>query len=102
MQARVVALRAVSRRNSKRIYRHISQSVCPWNAKCSVELAQDSPFQARAFIANEDFGRWRRTSLALGRWDFAKFREIYQIENDLQQKMAQAFDASLDTARTSC
>ena len=101
MQARVVALRAVSRRNSKRVHRHISRSVCPWNAKCSVELAQDSPFQARAFIAKKDSGRWRRTSLALGRWDFAEFREIYQIGNDFPQKMAQAFNALIDTARTS-
>jgi epoxyqueuosine reductase len=39
---------------SKRLYRHISQDVCPWNRKFSVELAEDSPFRARAFIAGKD------------------------------------------------
>ena len=101
MQARVVALRAVSRRNSKRVYRHISRSVCPWNAKCSVELAQDSPFQARAFIAKKD-SRTLATDIPGARpLDFVEFREIYQIGNDFQQKMAQAFNALIDTARTS-
>ena len=32
---------------SKRLYRLISQSVCPWNVKFSQELAQDSPFAPR-------------------------------------------------------
>ncbi len=39
---------------SKRLYRHISQSVCPWNVKFSQELAGDSPFRAREFIAGKD------------------------------------------------
>ncbi len=39
---------------SKRLYRHISQSVCPWNVKFSEELADDSPFRAREFIAGKD------------------------------------------------
>ena len=39
---------------SKRSYRHISQSVCPWNVKFSVELADDSPFRAREFLAGKD------------------------------------------------
>ena len=39
---------------SKRLYRHISQSVCPWNQKFSQALADDSPFRAREFIAGKD------------------------------------------------
>ena len=39
---------------SKRLYRHISQSCCPWNVKFSQELAEDSPFTPRAFIAGKD------------------------------------------------
>ncbi len=39
---------------SKRLYRHSSQSVCPWNVKFSVELADDSPFRAREFVAAKD------------------------------------------------
>jgi epoxyqueuosine reductase len=39
---------------SKRVYRHIFQDVCPWNRKFSVELAGDSPFRAREFIAGKD------------------------------------------------
>ncbi len=39
---------------SKPLYRHISQSVCPWNVKFSQELAEDSPFRAREFIAGKD------------------------------------------------
>ncbi len=39
---------------AKRVYRHISQDVCPWNAKFSQELAEDSPFRAREFIAGKD------------------------------------------------
>ena len=44
----------VSTAISKRSYRHISQSVCPWNVKFSVELADDSPFRAREFLAGKD------------------------------------------------
>jgi epoxyqueuosine reductase len=39
---------------SKRLYRHISQTCCPWNRKFSVELAEDSPFKAREFVAGKD------------------------------------------------
>ena len=44
----------VARGISKRSYRHISQSVCPWNRKFSQALAEDSPFRAREFIAGKD------------------------------------------------
>ena len=46
--------RPVRRTISKRLYRHISQSVCPWNAKFSQALAEDSPFRAREFVAGKD------------------------------------------------
>ena len=39
---------------SKRVYGHTSQDVCPWNVKFSQELAADSPFRAREFIAGKD------------------------------------------------
>ena len=39
---------------SKRVYRPISQSCCPWDVKFSQELAEDSPFRAREFIAGKD------------------------------------------------
>ena len=39
---------------SKRVYRHISQSVYPWNVKFSQTLADDSPFAAREFLEGKD------------------------------------------------
>jgi len=42
------------RRISKRQYRHIVQSVCPWNQKLSQELADGSPSVAPQFIAGKD------------------------------------------------
>ena len=39
---------------SKRVYRHISQTCCPWNVKFSQELAEDSPFAARDFVRGKD------------------------------------------------
>jgi epoxyqueuosine reductase len=39
---------------SKRLYRHISQSVCPWNGKFSPELTEDSPFNPREFVSLKD------------------------------------------------
>ena len=39
---------------SKRVYRHISQTCCPRNVKFSQELAEDSPFRARMFVAGKD------------------------------------------------
>ena len=76
MQARVVALRAVSRRNSKREYRHISRSVCPWNVKFSQELPEDLPFRAREFIAGKDAVTLATDILALDQDAFsAAFRK---------------------------
>ena len=39
---------------SKRVYRHISQSVYTWNVKFSHTLADDSPFAAREFLEGKD------------------------------------------------
>ncbi len=62
--------------SSKRLYRHISQSVCPWNRKFSVELADDSPFHAREFIAGKDAVTLATDILALDQEQFsAAFRK---------------------------
>lgn len=50
----VVVLRPVSRRISERVYPHLFQSACPWIRKFSPELAEDSPFKARALITGKD------------------------------------------------
>jgi epoxyqueuosine reductase QueG len=61
---------------SKRTYRHISQSVCPWNVKFSQELAEDSPFRAREFVAGKDAVTLARDILALDQQAFsAAFRQ---------------------------
>ena len=61
---------------SKRLYRHISQSVCPWNVKFSQELAEDSPFRAREFIAGKDAVTLATDILALDQDAFsAAFRK---------------------------
>ena len=60
----------------KRLYRHISQDVCPWNRKFAVELAGDSPFQAREFIARKDAVSLATDILALDQQRFsAAFRK---------------------------
>ena len=60
---------------SKRLYRHISQSVCPWNVKFSQELAEGSPFAAREFIAGKDAMTLATDILALDQHAFsAAFR----------------------------
>ncbi len=40
--------------SSKRLYRHISGSVCPWNAKLSQALVCGSPLAPREFISGRD------------------------------------------------
>jgi len=61
---------------SKRLYRHISQSVCPWNQKFSVPLADGSPFAAREFIAGKDAVTLATDILALNQDAFsAAFRK---------------------------
>ena len=61
---------------SKRVYRHISQTCCPWNVKFSQELAEDSPFGARGFIAGKDAQTLATDILALDQQQFsAAFRK---------------------------
>ncbi len=49
-RVRLPVVRAIS----KRVYRHIAQTCCPWNAKFSQALAEESPFRAREFFAGND------------------------------------------------
>ena len=73
--ARAVRTPVVSE-SSKRLYGHISQSVCPWNQKFSVALAEDSPFKAREFIAGKDAETLATDILALDQDAFsAAFRK---------------------------
>ncbi len=66
----------VARVISKRLYRHISQTCCPWNVKFSQALADNSPFMAREFIAGKDAVRLTRDILALDQDAFsAAFRK---------------------------
>ena len=61
---------------SVRLYRHTSQSVCPWNVKFSQALAEDSPFRAREFVAGKDAVTLAHDILALDQEQFsAAFRQ---------------------------
>ena len=58
------------------VYRHTSQSVCPWNVKFSQALAEDSPFRAREFLAGKDAVTLAQDILALDQEAFsAAFRK---------------------------
>jgi len=60
----------------KRLYRHFSQEVCPWNVKFSQALAVGSPFAAREFVAGKDAVTLARDTLALDQEAFsAAFRK---------------------------
>ncbi len=68
--------RPVSSSTTKRLYRHISQSVCPWNQKFSSPLADGSPFKAREFITGKDAATLAADILALDQEAFsAAFRK---------------------------
>ena len=68
--------RPVSMAISKRVYRHISRSVCPWNVKFSADLAEGSPFRVPEFIAGKDAVRLATDILALDQNAFsAAFRK---------------------------
>ena len=94
--------RPVSNGISKRLGRHISQSVCPWNVKFSQALAEDSPFRAREFIAGKDAVTLARDILALDQDAFsAAFRKSPMKRAKLaglQRNAAVAF-GSVATAR---
>ena len=54
----------------------VCQSCCPWNVKFSQELAEDSPFRAREFIAGKDSVTLASDILALDQEQFsAAFRQ---------------------------
>ncbi len=60
---------------SKRLYRHIAQSICPWNVKFSQELAEGSPFRARLLLDGKDAVTLATDILALDQEQFsAAFR----------------------------
>ena len=68
---------------SKRVYRHISQDVCPWNVKFSQALANDSPFRAREFIAGKDAVTLATDILAL---DQEQFRAAFRKSSMMRAK----------------
>ena len=50
--------------------------MCPWNVKFSLELAEDSPFRARPFLARKDSVTLTTDILALDQAQFsAAFRK---------------------------
>ncbi len=53
------------------MYRHISHEVCPWNLTFSPELAEDSPFAPREFIAGKDALTLATDPLALDQEQFS-------------------------------
>ena len=66
----------VSSSTTKRSYRHICQSACPWNIRFAHELADDSPFAQREFIAGKDAVTLATDILALNQDAFsAAFRK---------------------------
>ena len=88
-------------RNLKTVIRHISQSVCPWNVKFSQELAEDSPFAPREFIAGKDALTLARDILALDQEQFsAAFRKSPMKPAKLAGLRRNATEA-LDNAGTS-
>ena len=50
---------------AKWLYRHSSQSVCPWNVRFARELPDDSPFAVRAALAGKDARTLAREILAM-------------------------------------
>ena len=68
---RATVCHPVSRGISKRLYRHISQSVCPWNVKFSQTLAEDSPFRARPSLEGTDAVTLATDILALEQEQFS-------------------------------
>ena len=73
---RAIVRAPVCSRISKRLYRHISQTCCPWNMKFSQVLAEDSPFRARPFLDGKDAVTLARDILALDQDAFsAAFRK---------------------------
>ncbi|MCC7054242.1 MAG: hypothetical protein IT355_13330 [Gemmatimonadaceae bacterium] len=59
--------------------------MCPWNRKFSRELADDSPFRARKFIAGKDAVTLARDILAL---DQEQFRAAFRRSPMKRAKLA--------------
>ena len=65
----------VPSRITKRVCRHVSQSVCPWNVRFASELPEGSPFAPRKVIAGRDARTLVREILAMSQETFtAVFR----------------------------
>ncbi len=63
----------------------ICQDVCPWNVKFSQEMAEDSPFRAREFIAGKDSLSLARDILAL---DQEAFSSVFRKSPMKRAKLA--------------
>ena len=50
---------------AKWLYRHSSQSVCPWNVRFARELPEESPFRPRAALAGKDTRQLAREILGM-------------------------------------
>jgi epoxyqueuosine reductase len=55
---------------SKRVYRHISQSVCPWNIRFSRELGEPA-FAPRAALAAKDARQLAREIIGMSQPEFS-------------------------------
>ena len=66
-----LVLRQVTSEISKRLYRQVSQSVCPWNQKFSQGLADDSPFAPRTMFFGKDARTVARDLLAMSQEEFS-------------------------------
>ena len=55
---------------SKRLYRHISQTCCPWNVKFSEQLTQRA-FDARPVLAGKDVRTLARKLLQMSQAEFS-------------------------------
>ena len=59
-----------------RVYRHVSQDVCPWNVRFARQLPEESPFQPREVLRGKDSRTLARELLAMSPEEFsAAFRK---------------------------
>jgi epoxyqueuosine reductase len=56
---------------SKRVYRYISQEVCPWNVRFARALPDDSPFRPREALAGKDARELARELLGMTQEQFS-------------------------------
>ena len=75
MLARVRVPAPVRSGITKWLYRHSSQSVCPWNVRFAKELPEDSPFAPRETLGRKDARTLARELLGMTQEEFsAAFR----------------------------